>query len=150
MVNTQVLQGQWNQVRGQLKKKWAQLTDDDLRLANGNIDQVIGRIQHKTGEAREAVEGFLDELTSQGASAISQVAETAGQYARQAAVGAREGYDRVAEGAREGYNRISGEFERGYEVSRDMIRDNPARAVATAFGVGVLAGVVVGLALRSR
>ena len=67
MVNTQVLQGQWNQVRGQLKKKWGQLTDDDLKFANGNIDQLIGRIQHKTGEAREAIEGFLDELTSQGA-----------------------------------------------------------------------------------
>jgi len=150
MVNTQVLQGQWNQVRGQLKKKWGQLTDDDLRLANGNIDQIIGRIQHKTGEAREAVEGFLDELTSQGASAISQAADTAGQYARQAAEGAREGYQRVAEQAREGYNRLSGEFERGYDVSRDLVRDNPARSVATAFGVGVLMGVVVGLALRSR
>jgi uncharacterized protein YjbJ (UPF0337 family) len=150
MVNTQVLQGQWNQVRGQLKKKWGQLTDDDLRLANGNLDQIIGRIQQKTGEAREAIEGFLDELTAHGASVVSQAAETAGQYARQAAVGAREGYERVAEGAREGYNRISGEFGRGYEVSRDMIRDNPARSVATAFVVGVLMGVVVGLALRSR
>jgi uncharacterized protein YjbJ (UPF0337 family) len=150
MVNTQVLQGQWNQVRGQLKKKWGQLTDDDLRLANGNLDQIIGRIQQKTGEAREAIEGFLDELTAHGASVVSQAAETAGQYARQAAVGAREGYERVAEGAREGYNRISGEFGRCYEVSRDMIRDNPARSVATAFGVGVLMGVVVGLALRSR
>jgi uncharacterized protein YjbJ (UPF0337 family) len=150
MVNTQVLQGQWNQVRGQLKKKWGQLTDDDLRFANGNIDQLIGRIQHKTGEAREAIEGFIDEMTSQGASAIAQAADTAGQYARQAAQSAHEGYDRVARQAREGYNRISGEFERGYEMSRDMIRDNPARSVATAFGVGVLMGVVVGLALRSR
>ena len=150
MVNTQVLQGQWNQVRGQLKKKWSQLTDDDLRFTNGNIDQLIGRIQQKTGEARHAVEGFLDELTSHGASAISQVTETAGQYARQAAEGAREGFERVTEGARDGYNRISNEFERGYDMSRDLIRDNPARSVATAFGVGVLMGVVVGLALRSR
>jgi uncharacterized protein YjbJ (UPF0337 family) len=150
MVNTQVLQGQWNQVRGQLKKKWGQLTDDDLRFANGNLDQLIGRIQQKTGEARDAVEGFLDEVTSHGASAISQAAETAGQVARQAAEGAREGYNRVAEQAREGYNRISGEFERGYEVSRDFVRHNPARSVGTAFGVGVLLGVVVGLALRSR
>jgi uncharacterized protein YjbJ (UPF0337 family) len=150
MVNTQVLQGQWNQVRGQLKKKWGQLTDDDLRLANGNIDQIIGRIQHKTGEAREAVEGFLDELTSHGASAISQAAESAGQFARQGADYAREGYQRAAEQAREGYNRLSGEFERGYDISRELVRDNPARSVATAFGVGVLMGVVVGLALRSR
>src|SRR5262249_33090984 len=135
MVNTQVLQGQWNQVRGQLKKKWGQLTEDDLKFANGNIDQLIGRIQHKTGEAREAIEGILEDLTSQGASAISSAAETAGQYARYA-----------SDQAREGYNRISGELSRQYDSSRELIRDNPARSVATAFGVGVLLGVVVGLA----
>jgi ElaB/YqjD/DUF883 family membrane-anchored ribosome-binding protein len=78
------------------------------------------------------------------------VAETAGQFARSAAEGARDSYQRAAGQAREGYNRISGELERGYEVSRDLIRDNPARAVAMGFGVGVLMGVVVGLALRSR
>jgi uncharacterized protein YjbJ (UPF0337 family) len=139
MVNTQVLQGQWNQVRGQLKKKWGQLTDDDLKLTNGNIDQLVGKIQHKTGEAREAIEQYIDELTAQGASAVSQVAETAGQYGRYAA-------DQV----REGYNRISDQFGRQYDSSREMVRDNPARSVATAFGVGILLGVVVGLALRSR
>jgi len=139
MVNTQVLQGQWNQVRGQLKKKWGQLTEDDLKFANGNIDQLVGRIQHKTGEAREAIEGFLDELTSQGASAVSQAAESVRQYA---------GY--AADQMHEGYNRISDQLGRRYEASQDLIRDNPASSVATAFGVGVLLGVVVGLALRSR
>jgi len=139
MVNTQVLQGQWNQIRGQLKKKWGQLTDDDLKFTNGNIDQLVGRIQHKTGEARDAIEGFLDEMTSQGSSAIASAADTAGQYARYAA-------DQV----QEGYNRISDQFGRQYEASRELVRDNPAGSVATAFGVGVLLGVVVGLALRSR
>jgi uncharacterized protein YjbJ (UPF0337 family) len=139
MVNSQVLQGQWNQVRGQLKKKWAQLTDEDLKFNSGNIDQLVGRIQHKTGEAREAIEGFLDELTSQGASAIASAADTAGHYARYAA-------DQV----HEGYNRISDQLGRQYEASRELVRDNPAGSVATAFGVGVLLGVVVGLALRSR
>jgi uncharacterized protein YjbJ (UPF0337 family) len=139
MVNTQVLQGQWNQVRGQLKKKWGQLTDDDLKFANGNLDQLVGKIQHKTGEAREAIENFLDELTAQGSSTIAQAAETARQYAGIAG-------DQV----REGYNRISDQLGRHYEASQDLVRENPARTVATAFGVGVLLGVVVGLALRSR
>src|SRR5271166_6449452 len=94
MVNTQVLQGQWNQVRGQLKKKWGQLTEDDLKFTNGNIDQLVGRIQHKTGEAREAIEGFLDELTSQGASAISHAAESARNYASYASDQVRENYNR--------------------------------------------------------
>jgi len=139
MVNTQVLQGQWNQVRGQLKKKWGQLTEDDLKFTNGNIDQLVGRIQHKTGEAREAIESFLDEMTSQGASAVSQAAETVKNYAGVA-----------TEQMRDGYNRISDQLGRRYEASQDLIRENPARTVATAFGVGVVLGVVVGLALRSR
>jgi uncharacterized protein YjbJ (UPF0337 family) len=139
MVNTQVLQGQWNQIRGQVKKKWGQLTDDDLKFANGNLDQLVGKIQNKTGEAREAIENFLDELTSQGSSAISQAAESARHYA---------GY--AGDQMREGYNRISDQLGRQYEASQDLIRENPARTVATAFGVGVLLGVVVGLALRSR
>jgi uncharacterized protein YjbJ (UPF0337 family) len=149
-MNTQVLQGQWNQVRGQLKKKWSQLTDDDLRFASGNVDQLVGRIQHKTGEAREAIEGYLDELTSQGASAVSQAAETAGRYARHAADSAREGYNRISEQVGDSYNRMSDQFGRQFESSRELIRDNPARSVAMAFGVGLLAGVVVGLAVRSR
>jgi uncharacterized protein YjbJ (UPF0337 family) len=139
MVNAQVLQGQWNQVRGELKKRWGQLTDDDLRFSGGNIDQLVGKIQQRTGEAREAIEQFLSEAASQGASAVSQAAGQVGQYARYAG-------DQV----REGYNRISDQFGRGYEYSQEMIRDNPGRSIATAFGVGILLGVVVGMALRSR
>jgi uncharacterized protein YjbJ (UPF0337 family) len=139
MLNTQVLQGHWNEVRGQLKKRWGQLTDDDLKFASGNVDQLIGRIQQKTGEGREAIERFLDDLTSQGASAISQATESVGQYARYAT-------DQV----REGYNRISDQFGRQYEASQDLIRENPAGSVATAFGIGILIGVVIGMALRSR
>jgi uncharacterized protein YjbJ (UPF0337 family) len=139
MVNAQVLQGQWNQVRGELKKKWGQLTDDDLKFSGGNLDQLIGRIQQKTGEGRDAIEHYLSELTERGASMVSQAAESAGQYARYA-----------GDQMREGYNRIPDQFGRSYEMSQDMIRDQPVRSVATAFGVGVLLGVVVGLALRSR
>jgi len=139
MVNAQALQGQWNRVRGQLKKKWGQLTDDDLRFNSGNMDQLIGRIQSKTGAARDSIEQYLDELVEQGASMISQTAESVGQYARYAG-------DQV----REGYNRLSDRLGRPYEKSQEMIRDNPAASVATAFGIGVLLGVVVGMALRSR
>jgi len=139
MVNAQVLQGQWNQVRGELKKKWGQLTEDDLRFNNGNIDQLVGKIQQRTGEAREAIEQFLGEVTSKGSSAVAQAAGQVGEYARYA-----------GDQAREGYNRISDQFGRGYDYSQDVIRENPGRSIATAFGVGIVLGVVVGMALRSR
>jgi len=73
-INAQELQGQWTKLRGQVKEKWGQLTDDDLQIHGGNVDQLVGKIQQRTGEGREAIEKFLGDLTSHGASAISQAA----------------------------------------------------------------------------
>ncbi|MEI6655696.1 MAG: CsbD family protein [Verrucomicrobiota bacterium] len=42
--------------KGKLKQKWARLTDDDLQYVDGKHDELLGRIQKRTGESREAVE----------------------------------------------------------------------------------------------
>ena len=55
-MNSTTLKGDWNVTKGKLKQKWAQLTDDDLTFAEGKSDELIGRIQKRTGETREAVE----------------------------------------------------------------------------------------------
>jgi uncharacterized protein YjbJ (UPF0337 family) len=56
--------GDWNIVKGKLKQKWAKLTDDDLEYTEGRQDELIGRIQKRTGEAREAIEKAVHELHS--------------------------------------------------------------------------------------
>jgi uncharacterized protein YjbJ (UPF0337 family) len=48
--------GNWNIAKGKLKQKWAKLTDNDLTYVEGKEDELIGRIQKRTGERREAVE----------------------------------------------------------------------------------------------
>jgi uncharacterized protein YjbJ (UPF0337 family) len=138
-INTQELQGQWNKLRGQVKEKWGQLTDDDLQITGGNIDQLIGKIQSRTGEGRDAVEKFLTELTSKGSSAISNAAGAVGNFAHQAGDRFRDQYGNLTDQARE-----------KYEYGQDLVRHNPAQSVAAAFGVGLVAGLIVGLALRSR
>jgi uncharacterized protein YjbJ (UPF0337 family) len=138
-INAQALQGQWNSLRGQVKQKWGQLTDDDLQIHGGNIDQLVGKIQQRTGEGREAVERFLNDLTSKGGSAVSQAAEAVGNYAQQTGDRLREHYGQMADQARE-----------RYDYAQDVVRHNPGQSVAVAFGVGIVAGLVVGLALRSR
>jgi uncharacterized protein YjbJ (UPF0337 family) len=138
-INAQELQGQWNQLRGRVKEKWGQLTDDDLQIHGGNVDQLVGRIQQKTGEGRETIEKFLTDLTARGSSAVAQAAETFGRYTHQAGDRLREHYGELADGARE-----------RYDMAQDMVRHNPTQSVAAAFGIGVLAGLIVGLALRSR
>jgi uncharacterized protein YjbJ (UPF0337 family) len=60
-MNKLTMKGDWNMVKGKLKKKYAQLTDDDLRYEEGKDDEFIGRIQKRTGEAKEAIEHALKE-----------------------------------------------------------------------------------------
>ena len=55
-MTTLEIKGDWNIIKGNLKQKWAQLTDDDLQFIEGKQDELLGRIQKRTGETRKAVE----------------------------------------------------------------------------------------------
>ena len=138
-INTQELQGQWNKLKGNVKEKWGQLTDDDLQIQGGNIDQLIGKIQAKTGEGREAIEKFLTGLTGKGSEGISKAAEQVSQFAQNVAPKLRDQYGQLADGTREKLGQAG-----------SIVQHNPAQSVAVAFGVGILAGVLVGLSVRSR
>jgi uncharacterized protein YjbJ (UPF0337 family) len=55
------MKGKWNQIKGDIKRKWGQVTDDDLLQAEGDMDKVIGKIQERTGEQRDAIRQWLNE-----------------------------------------------------------------------------------------
>lgn len=48
-----IVTGKWNVIKGKLKQKYAELTDDDLTYIEGKEDELLGRLQEKTGKARE-------------------------------------------------------------------------------------------------
>jgi uncharacterized protein YjbJ (UPF0337 family) len=62
-MNADVLKGKWLQVKGSIKEKWGQLTDDDLNRVSGNVDRLIGLVQERYGyqkeEAKRQVDAFL-------------------------------------------------------------------------------------------
>ena len=60
------IKGDWNITKGKLKKKWGSLTDNDLTFTAGAEDELLGRIQKRTGETREAIEKTVHELLSLG------------------------------------------------------------------------------------
>ncbi len=55
------IKGDWNITKGKLKQKWAKLTDDDLQYVEGKSEELLGRIQKRTGESREAVDKAVKE-----------------------------------------------------------------------------------------
>jgi uncharacterized protein YjbJ (UPF0337 family) len=54
------LKGNWNQVKGKLKQKYADLTDDDLLFEEGKEDELLGRLQERTGETKERLRDFIE------------------------------------------------------------------------------------------
>jgi uncharacterized protein YjbJ (UPF0337 family) len=54
-MSTLTTKGNWNIAKGKLKQKFARLTDDDLQFIEGKEDELIGRIQKRTGQAREKI-----------------------------------------------------------------------------------------------
>jgi uncharacterized protein YjbJ (UPF0337 family) len=61
IMTTLEIKGDWNITKGKLKEKWGALTDNDLQYAEGKQDELVGRIQKRTGETREAVEKAVKE-----------------------------------------------------------------------------------------
>ena len=60
-MSTLTAKGTWNIAKGKLKQKFAQLTDDDLQFTEGKEDELIGRIQKRTGHALENIQRAVDE-----------------------------------------------------------------------------------------
>src|SRR5204863_3723217 len=54
--------GGWNEVKGKLKQKYAQLTDDDLTFAEGKDDELLGRLQQKLGKSKEDLRKEIESL----------------------------------------------------------------------------------------
>jgi uncharacterized protein YjbJ (UPF0337 family) len=59
-MNSDILEGQWKQLRGHVKEWWGNLTDDDLDRIAGKSEMLIGKLQEKYGYTKEHAEAELD------------------------------------------------------------------------------------------
>ncbi|WP_417898273.1 CsbD family protein [Bacillus haimaensis] len=55
-MNQATMKGKWNQMKGDAKKKWGNLTDDDLQQVEGDHDKLVGKIQERYGKSKEEAE----------------------------------------------------------------------------------------------
>jgi uncharacterized protein YjbJ (UPF0337 family) len=60
-MNKLELKGDWNIMKGKLKQRFATLTDNDLKYEQGQETELVGRIQKRTGQAKEEIERILHE-----------------------------------------------------------------------------------------
>jgi len=56
------IKGNWNELAGKLKQKFAELTDDDLLFKEGKEEELIGRLQQKLGKTKEQIRNLIAKL----------------------------------------------------------------------------------------
>ena len=138
-MNQTTLDGNWTEIKGKLREKWGQLTDSDLPQQQGDVEQLVGIIQRKTGEGRESIEKFLQQMSGSAASVMGTAAETVREYAQSASESVQHTAKQAADQVRAGY----GEAEK-------FVRNRPGESLLVCFGLGLITGVVIALSMRSR
>lgn len=61
-MNTDQMKGQWMQVKGEIKKQWGKLTDDELDRIAGERDKLVGKLQEKYGMTKEEAERQVNDF----------------------------------------------------------------------------------------
>lgn len=61
-MNELTIKGNWNELKGKLKQKYSELTDDDLAFTEGKEDELLGRLQKKLGKTKDQIRKEIAEL----------------------------------------------------------------------------------------
>ena len=139
MTTMEEVQGTWNQLAGAVKSKYAQITGDDLAGVNGNIQQLAGVIQKKTGKAREEIDEFLRSISNTTSTTVGRISEAASGMATKASETLRDGYDYAREASRD-----------GIKTATETVQHRPGESMLLAMGIGVIAGLIIGSSMCGR
>lgn len=142
-MNTFAFDGSWNKIKGKLKQKYAQFTDDDLLFVEGKGDELLGRLQAKLGLSETALLDLLHGLKESAMSlgenvrgkvsdAAARVGEVVGDAKEKVTEAAGEAYDHACQSART----LRGKAE-------NFVTGQPLKALLSALAVGFVAGILI-------
>jgi uncharacterized protein YjbJ (UPF0337 family)/ElaB/YqjD/DUF883 family membrane-anchored ribosome-binding protein len=157
MANATATAGNWNELKGRIRSKWGQMTDDSLEQAKGSMESLVGTIQRHTGEAKESIQAYLNAGAKEGSDLYRQASDAVQTGYKQASDAVQAGYKQAsdvvqagAEQMMEGAKVVGETIKSGAEETGKMIQARPVESLLFTFAAGLIAGLTVGLVLRSR
>lgn len=149
-MNTFHFDAAWDQVKGKLRQRFAQLTDDDLEFAKGKGEEMLGRLEMKLGMAREDLTDLLNELKHEAApmrfkidQAKSQVGSMARDLKERATHAAGDFRSAASERAERAYGRAREEVRTWTDDGTEYVREHPRQALLGAFAAGFVVGLLI-------
>jgi uncharacterized protein YjbJ (UPF0337 family) len=149
-MNTFHFDAAWDQIKGNLRQRFAQLTDDDLEFAKGKGEELLGRLESKLGMAREDLNDLLNEMKSETAPMRFKIDEA--KEKAQAMAGDLKA--RVAHAAEDLKSAASIQAERAYTKARqevstwsddgaEYVRQHPRESLLGALAAGFVVGLLI-------
>ncbi len=75
-MNADMAQGTWSQIRGEVKRRWGKLSDNDLDVVTGQTDRLVGLLQEKYGYTRQKAEKQVNRFMEQYGDNVQDMAST--------------------------------------------------------------------------
>lgn len=148
------LQSRWSSIKGKLKQKFAQLTDDDLTFAEGRSEELLARLQERLSISREELNATLDELSAGEQGATGHVQAKAAEVSQQvrAQAGAVMGDlkqksatlgEEVKAQSAAAYDEARARVRRLWQDGEEYVRTNPRESLLAAIAAGFVAALIV-------
>ena len=145
----------WDDIKGQLKSRFGQLTDDDLTFAEGKADELIARLRKKLNMSRDEFNAVLEELEASATNRVDQMKAKAADLAEDVRAKVGAAVDDVKTKGAAAVEQVKGQAAAAYEGARkqarslredgeEYVRQNPRECLIGA----VCAGFVAGLLMR--
>lgn len=150
MASQATMAGNWNELKGRVRSKWGQMTDDMIEQCKGNMEALVGSIQRATGETTEKIQDFLNAGMDQGAEFYNQASKAVRTGYTQASEAVCTGAEQAYEGAMEGAKYVGESIKGCVDQTGKLIQSRPMESLMFTFGAGIVAGLALGLVLRSR
>lgn len=123
-MTTDILQGNWEQLKGKIKNQWGKLTDDDITAIGGKKDELLGRLQTAYGYNKDIAEHEFDYFLSHNK--ISDTAKSIG--------------DKVASSA----DSMKKNVEEYSSTVMNYVKQRPIESIVIGAGVALAIGFLLG------
>ena len=139
----------WDNVKGEIKNTWGELTDSEIKKIDGQKDKLISLLESKYGLARDKAETKLDAFletvkSSHNERAIGDGIRHAGdkiqEYSYQVADKANTVSDKTYESLGKINEKAHDQFDESYEKITGYVKNNPVKSALFGLSAGVLIG----------
>ncbi len=134
----------WDAIKGQLKQRYGQLTDDDLTFAEGKGEELLARLGEKLGVSPDELDATLDEIYHAAGGRLDKARDKAADLADDVRAKASAAATEVKAQAEVAYDQARQRARGLREDGEEYVRQNPRESVVAA----LFAGFIVGLLIR--